>query len=397
MRNRFLYPLLVLLAFPLAAPGQGPRYLHLDFNENLEAMLKQHLGQAAELEWMLNALKKLPPDLLKSSGIDLNSLQWKADRSGITSSDPKLADKLEELLKKLPVKLSAEDRKAAQEAANKIRSKTSLPENVELKSEPKSPPPRKPPPAPQPGKKDEELNRAAQKVMKDLERSPLGEVLRNSRAWQRGFEELQRGSTTNGKGMDLSFLERWTGRLSWPEGMKLEISDSLLSKLRNLAAPSLPRMNVRLPKVGGFNPSLNLPSFGGPGAVPWEGVLVVGVLLAAAALLWQLLVRPPKAGSKANGVRRLGPWPVSPGSVSNPAEFIQAFEYLALLRLGWPARNWHHRRIADGLAEQADASAARRLMTLYEEVRYAPAASWSNATLVSARRDLCLVAGVPAA
>jgi len=107
---------------------------------------------------------------------------------------------------------------------------------------------------------------------------------------------------------------------------------------------------------------------------------------------------------------KLGPWPIHPTAVQTREELIRAFEYLSVLLLGPAARHWHHlaiaaslgrssgatvsaRRWGDGSAERRQA--AQQLATLYERARYAPPAEpLPEAALATARRDLCLLAGV---
>jgi hypothetical protein len=94
---------------------------------------------------------------------------------------------------------------------------------------------------------------------------------------------------------------------------------------------------------------------------------------------------------------------VQPALVRTREELVRAFEYLSLLRLGRPARNWNHRHIAAELGQTKDlpadgSQAAARLASVYEQARYAPAAeSLADPDLEAARRDLCLLAGVPGA
>jgi hypothetical protein len=101
---------------------------------------------------------------------------------------------------------------------------------------------------------------------------------------------------------------------------------------------------------------------------------------------------------------QLGPWPVDPAAVATRQELIQAFEYLSLLRFGQPAFAWNHLEIAghlgdgEGGSEAERRSAALRLAALYEQARYAPQdGPLADADLAAARRDLCYLAGAPAA
>src|SRR5262249_61802198 len=96
---------------------------------------------------------------------------------------------------------------------------------------------------------------------------------------------------------------------------------------------------------------------------------------------------------------RLGPWPVNPARISTRAELIAAFDYLALLCLGRQARTWNHSAIGHSLASTKPEHhpAARELASLYEGARYAPEGDApSDHALARARRDLCILAGVPA-
>jgi hypothetical protein len=96
----------------------------------------------------------------------------------------------------------------------------------------------------------------------------------------------------------------------------------------------------------------------------------------------------------------LGPWPVAPDRVGSREELVRAFEYLALLRLGWAARSRNHLEVADQLGVAGGAGGERReaagqLARLYERARYAPEdAPLSEADLAAARRDLTLLARV---
>jgi hypothetical protein len=79
-------------------------------------------------------------------------------------------------------------------------------------------------------------------------------------------------------------------------------------------------------------------------------------------------------------------------------ELVRAFEHLSLLRLGRDAVHWNHVEIAGRLGEGDRRRTAEQLAGLYEKARYAPASDpLPDAAIATARRDLCLLAGVPAA
>jgi hypothetical protein len=58
--------------------------------------------------------------------------------------------------------------------------------------------------------------------------------------------------------------------------------------------------------------------------------------------------------------------------VATRAELVQAFDYLALLKLGPAARSWNHRAVARRWADRCAACTAdaARLADLYERARY---------------------------
>jgi hypothetical protein len=69
-----------------------------------------------------------------------------------------------------------------------------------------------------------------------------------------------------------------------------------------------------------------------------------------------------------------GSWPVAPEAVRSSQDFIRAFEYLSLVKLGPKARSWNHRAIALELGgdESRRQQMAQHLARLYEQARYAP-------------------------
>lgn len=92
---------------------------------------------------------------------------------------------------------------------------------------------------------------------------------------------------------------------------------------------------------------------------------------------------------------RLGPWPIAPGAVATRGDLVRAFEYLAYLRLGEPARSRHHLDLARLLpSRESEREAAETLSRLYEQARYTPDETpLSAADVEAARRDLAFLAG----
>jgi hypothetical protein len=192
-----------------------------------------------------------------------------------------------------------------------------------------------------------------------------------------------------GKQTGIDRLEKWLPKMDW------NWSD-VASKMPSVSAPGL-----------NSNVSSALPS--GPTTLEAGGsiltvFLVLALLVVFAIVAWKFRAWfAGDAALAAEGAWHLGPWPVQPALVRTREELIRAFEYLSLLRLGRPARNWNHHQIAAELGQTKDVPAngpiaAVRLASVYEHARYAPAADLlADPELEAARRDLCLLAGVPGA
>jgi hypothetical protein len=158
---------------------------------------------------------------------------------------------------------------------------------------------------------------------------------------------------------------------------------------------SMPHVNWQLPDIDVSPPALSSRELSPPdvelGAVANVVFALAGVVVMAA-LVWRL--RASRSTPDAAGLRPLGPWPLDPARVTSRAELIRAFEYLSLLRLGEPARAWHHRAIAANLAGSGTVrrEAADRLAALYEQARYTPLAG-GEADWTAARGPLLMLAG----
>lgn len=255
---------------------------------------------------------------------------------------------------------------------------------------------------------------------KDLDPS-----LRNSEALHKVVRELSykiEGADERWKELDKAAnaaAEKWS-RLGqalpldrlWPEGG--------FSWPRGLTGESWSKW--RLPETGsrfGRSAANSAPWTGTPGWTEgngWRALGVLGILVLLGVVFWKTLRRTSATGLSGTAAWRLGPWPVQPSAVQTREELIRAFEYLSILLLGPAARHWHHWAIASNLGESASPSGARfkrtatsrlsdgsaerrraaeQLASLYERARYAPPSEpLPEAALATARRDLCLLAGV---
>jgi hypothetical protein len=133
-------------------------------------------------------------------------------------------------------------------------------------------------------------------------------------------------------------------------------------------------------------------------------VLVVGLMVVMALLIWQSRGWLKESLAARLAAWRLGPWPVRPGDVTTRADLVRAFEYLALLLLGPAARTCHHLELAQRMGQRPALDADRQreaavdLARVYEQARYTPADEPLPEDVLSrARRELCYLAGEPAA
>jgi hypothetical protein len=128
-----------------------------------------------------------------------------------------------------------------------------------------------------------------------------------------------------------------------------------------------------------------------PSGNVWLFILIVLALLAAG---WYWL-RRQRSAKAAVAPAYLGPWPVQPDAVSNRAELVRAFDYLALLSLGLDVRTWNHLAIARQWTAKAPActEASHALALLYEQARYTDGGdALTEPQRDAARRSLLMLA-----
>jgi hypothetical protein len=412
-----------------------------------EALLDQQLSTAGELtEKQKELALELAQQLLRNPSPQLKKhvARLKEHAADGTLADPKLADLLAKLAPALGPELEESDpqkRPTPDQVSNALLQKA---REQSLQEDPRpgpgeSVPLAKPMPAPSAGKAPakpasrpgpreprvkpkspppipRELETRAQwarQILKWAERSGLDSALARSPSWQRMVHGLHRYST--GEGTFWSSFSAHAGTPEWPlPRWDLDLHPRHLlpegdwSLRPRLPEASFPRMHWPggVPSWGHL-PAWDTPRTGVPGApsrTTWRGLLWVGVTLAVGLTLWRILSAHRGPGVRDHtGAPGLGAWPVDPARVATRDELIRAFEHLSLLRLGSGARTWNHLQIAAGLgdSEAADAAERRRaaaqLAALYEQARYTPPSQpLPDSALVHARRELCLLARMPA-
>jgi hypothetical protein len=244
---------------------------------------------------------------------------------------------------------------------------------------------------------DDEMIRWLSRLMEDAESSGFGRYLVQSPAWQEMMTSLREGGLGQQQAAGLPF-----------KGMVGKLGDTA----RDLWRPEWswrPKLGqLPTPDLGGWRPpsiafpSLRLsppsaPSMPSAGQMDFQvfGWLVLAVLVVTLLWMWSRNIRQPTAVRRAT----LGDWPIAPDKVSTRRQMIQAFDYLAQLRLGPEAVYWNHRKIAKNLGDSSgqQGQAAQRLAGVYETVRYAQGPESLDAGLDrqqsdAVRRDLCLLA-----
>ncbi|VTS03151.1 hypothetical protein [Tuwongella immobilis] len=168
-------------------------------------------------------------------------------------------------------------------------------------------------------------------------------------------------------------LNEWKGEI---QSLKSWLDQSAKSgnfSFPELSFPKMPNfsMNGGNSSSGG---SFGGGSFAPSGDVTWAPVILLGILMIGGMIYWaSQMKREPEAPQRMIPIE-LGPWPVDPSRIQSAAQFLQAFEYLALSRCGLVAQSWNHQEIEWGLARQFPEARdqAHRLANAYAFLRYAP-------------------------
>jgi hypothetical protein len=175
------------------------------------------------------------------------------------------------------------------------------------------------------------LARWTRDFVRDIDETRVGDFLRDSPAWQRALTRLEQSVRLPSGKLD------WLGKL--PEGWRLP--QGWMPRLDNWSLGrlpvSLPRWRFSPPRLGGFNLGFGGgPRFGGGpslGSSPSDTLFWALVPVLLGLLGWFFYRQLGRAPGSVESARRLGPWPVDPARIATRAELIQAFEYLARVRL----------------------------------------------------------------
>ncbi len=248
--------------------------------------------------------------------------------------------------------------------------------------------------------KEDPLAKLTERAMKGMEETQLREILQNSPAWQRAFEDM-RGSIDRSK-LDSDMLGDLPARMLAPDGDIWKLADGAFDRVREV-----PKLRLNRLGWGGSVPGLGtipMPEFGAPaapdlGGAPWSslGTAASWLVLLLILLLvgWRLLGWTRRATAVTSKRPDIGPWPVRPEAVGTRAELILAFDHLAIWTLGLSVKSWHHHAIAGRWCDAAPACAdtARALANLYEQARYTDGAEpLGDDDRAVARRSLAQIA-----
>jgi hypothetical protein len=258
-----------------------------------------------------------------------------------------------------------------------------------LSAESKTAPAPPAPPAPQPTLEDT-IKDWLRDLVEEAQHSPwVMDLLQDSPGLQESLLDLK--NILDSRNEDGGALNRWL-----PD---FNLAQAGWEKLSNLPVPDFSEMNLSLPEIGGLGgnvsvPMPGLPTVASPSSMSRWLWLIPILLLLLLAWWWvgkRGLARFSKSGWK------LGPWPVLPYQVSTREQLVAAFDYLALLLIGAEAKTFNHRAIAQRLNDNPPPrqEAVNQLAALYEQARYAPEHDMSATALETARRHLCLLAGMP--
>jgi hypothetical protein len=399
---------LVVTALAPARGQEAPsRYVPIPVAGDFESLFKQRLQTAKDVQPFFKFVERIDPEHLKTllRTLDLENpatrqmLKGMLDKyQGDTKFNPAELAKLTEDIERARWKQLAENLFQAGPAPG-----TRPPSE-------RSGDPSPPPSGSGPIKAANQRSDLLDEWMKDLARyaddTELADWLKDSAAFQQAL-----GSLRSLENMEADPFGSGFGDISAPlhlaDRLNLGIGDGILDRLRDFSLPDLPRVplprvslpRVSLPRVslaGWGAPSVSLPNLSGARVA--ETLVWAVIVIVTAMLAWHVAKNAGTRRSHGLVPRSAGPWPVDPSQVATRGQLIQAFEDLAIRTLGAEARSWNHRTIAGELgAASGHHVTAQELAYLYEEARYTAGPDLLDADARrAARRQLCLLAGVPA-
>jgi hypothetical protein len=223
---------------------------------------------------------------------------------------------------------------------------------------------------------------AMQRLVDDLSNKDFSKSA-SSRFWKEGklpdvnWERMGRNMDRTGNFLDRNLSGM--GRTNLPNAPHLD-------------GPDLPR-GPQMAGMGGAPSGGDVLELGKAGSI----IVTILALLIGGFVLWRFLLKPLSQVRLKPAENGTGDWPVNPWLIRTREELVKAFDYLALLKCGVPAKMWHHHEVADHLAEEAQRPHADNLANVYEQARYSPPPETIPEPVMDrARQDLCLLAGVAA-
>jgi hypothetical protein len=381
-----LFACVVLLVCATIAPAQFKlgveiglqerrQYVPFPIDKDVEELVKQRLQMDKKLEPFKDLVKqilanpdKFPIDPAKFKDVKFDDPEFKKAVQEWAARDKDLQKALRDWVKKMP----------PEKLPDVERLQHDLKQILDHPPDPSRRPNDLPRPAPDVKpieRKPDPLAKVTEQAMKRVEAANpwLGE----SKAWDQALKNLQASLKNQDAGR--FGPGDWPSKLGLPDARKLQLSEEMLKRLQDMPRPKIEKWNweQRLPLVGRIpTPNLAapaLPQFSGP-SLPTVGAWVswlLFVLLFMVAGLW-VLRHTRRTAPKVNERAGMGPWPVRPEKVSTRAEFVQAFDYLALWTLGLDVKSWNHVAVAERWSRNSPAHAgiARALASLYESARY---------------------------
>jgi len=379
----WLTAVIVIMGILLPAHAQGQmdqrrQYVPFPIDPNFEKMLRDRLQLEKDLGPLKDLVKQIaadpsnfPLDEKQLKDLKLNDPSFRKALKDWAASDPQLREALRDWIKQNPAdKQPANVQKFQQDLKNFLdQNKPKVDPPVwkkapgpTLKVKPATP-------------KTDLLAKTTERVMKRAENSKLGDWLRDSPAWKRGFADLR--TSMNNPDLSRWKLGDWQGKLLLPDGKLWRFGEGTLEGIQKLPRPNLPRFTPSLPAISNIPmPNITapgMPALSGP-SLPSFSAWAIGILLLFLFLLtgWQMLRWGKQSAARVEEYAQVGPWPVRPEAVSTRAELVLAFDYLALLTLGVGVQSWNHHAVARRWREKSPACAqtGNALALLYEQARY---------------------------